>query len=559
MAPTKRAARMPTRIPTSAALAALASKARAPRTSAQATLRSAAFSEGAWTSAAAGLVSSLIDLAVARKTPDRHRVIALLADVLAGDHTSKLDRAPARERKVHEPAEERVSELVALASDKDARVRAAAAMMFAFLPGIHQEALPVLVQKAHMEQDLHVKASALVALGLAGLDVASWDALAKGAKHDFARGASAVIEARRGGRVDLTRIGAFVVAGDVGQDVFPWHHGRADALTFQLLRGSVAAASVAPAFAHAAAKHGAGSMLGGDSVWFALALAFDETTTIRRASELTPVQRGVIETLTMVPRLGQEHIYRYGVPGTHSDRLCWLGVEPLTVFERPVPGTDQPTYEWLIEARMRASDAELVARVKDMFPLEVAAEIVCGIAGRAVYGMKPLDLGAAFSFVEQAPKAALPWASRTAAALVDKYDKPGAGPFRIGNLVVYVHLLNDHSIPAKLDGLICVADLGPDVVRALIDALPEERRLAALLGGLEDSPRSKGYMAALDVAPLFTLAPRPQLARALLQSVRVAKTKGWSLTDELRETVLQVLADRASDPAIAKAMRDIKV
>ncbi len=136
---------------------------------------------GVWTGQAVMALPWLVELATQEPTPDRHRLLVLIADLVAGDHAATsatgLDRtlphvaeltSAAAPRALRQALLERLPKLLALATDIDPRLRAVVPLVTTLLPEAEAVARGPLEAALAQESVAAVKASLL--LGLARLD-----------------------------------------------------------------------------------------------------------------------------------------------------------------------------------------------------------------------------------------------------------------------------------------------------------------------------------------------------------------------------------------------------
>ena len=136
---------------------------------------------GVWTGQGVMALPWLVELVMQESTPDRHRILLLIADLVAGDHAATsatgLDRtlphiaeltSAAAPRALRQALLERLPKLLLLAKDIDARLRAVVPLVTTLLPEAEAIARGPLEAALDIESVAAVKASLL--LGLARLD-----------------------------------------------------------------------------------------------------------------------------------------------------------------------------------------------------------------------------------------------------------------------------------------------------------------------------------------------------------------------------------------------------
>jgi len=152
----------------------LASKKPADRTTAASRLSTTLLSDAG---AAAEATTALIEMALAKATPDRHRILALLADLSAGGHArlletgdfGPLEATPKKGGNTSSPraaAAAQEKEWRTLLGNTDKGLRAAAAMLLALTSSKPVDAANAVATAFLKEKDDAVKASELLALGV---------------------------------------------------------------------------------------------------------------------------------------------------------------------------------------------------------------------------------------------------------------------------------------------------------------------------------------------------------------------------------------------------------
>jgi len=222
---------------------------------------------GMWTGQGVMALPLLAELVTQEPIPDRHRLLVLIADLVAGDHAATLatgiDRtlphiaeiaSHAAPRVLRQTLLERLPRLLPLASDIDPRLRAALPLVASLLP--EAEALargPLSTALAHeLKQPRHGRANegilASLALAIGRLDRYARRAPSRALFRDpsplvagAARLAALFADPRAlaGDEGPLAAeheaaLGAFI-QHDTDRDAFPWHEARLTALLARTL------------------------------------------------------------------------------------------------------------------------------------------------------------------------------------------------------------------------------------------------------------------------------------------------------------------------------------
>jgi hypothetical protein len=542
--------------------------------------------------ATAQALPHLLDLADDLEVSERHRILALVTDLLATGHHGPLTTglhlgqeelrkryARGTARSIYKAAVEGAPVGIRLLSDGVPAVRSAAAFYLAFLYDARQDSLGAIRAQMEVEDDPHALASAAIALGmLAGYDAdESVDGVLAdlvGSEHDLVRGSAAAARLYYRSELDdasLQALQALVLLGDVGAEHFPWAYGRVDrVVTRQLIDHvpdgrRVARGLVLEAIQRTDPKGPrVGEWVGGVLEW-----TFDSRRRWRSAVDLTDDQRKVVETLTQAP-LNTVAFSAYGIPTLPGERRRWLGLEP--------PGPLDETIVVDLDGEERARPLAEVLNLlvqRGETPQDVHQRLsavfddmqILGIYGEwyaQVYGINTPSMPAfresLFDAFEAAGPQAAEWAAEMAEYLLPRIPPdrlPGKGPPILGNLVLR-GLYRDGSGPMdpRHEPLLAVGGRYDEDALAL---LPMERREPILVGVLLDPskpPKTEHYRV-LSGARLLPVCPTQAVASAVLQLMDAIRQRPYPLTQEKKalEVGNQALAEAARHtPEIASLL-----
>ena len=214
---------------------------------------------GRWTGQGAIALPWLAELVTQEPIPDRHRLLVLIADLVAGDHaatsTTGLDRtlpyvaetaSHAAARSLRQNLVERLPRLIGMSSDIDARLRAAMPLVATLLP--ESEAVARGPLSAALAKETVAAARASQLIGIGRLDryarkspsrahFGDASPLVAGAARLAALFADPRALAGEEGPLAADHEAALVafIRCEVERDAFPWHDGRLAALVARTL------------------------------------------------------------------------------------------------------------------------------------------------------------------------------------------------------------------------------------------------------------------------------------------------------------------------------------
>lgn len=544
----------------------LEEEAEEKRANALVILRQGLVAKGQWCSASLPAAELLIELAVS-DGPGRPQALALLADILCGDHRRAIGVGP----QVYEDSDaqsvsgllrSRSDELLSCLTASDSRLREAAGPLVAFLPAL--DMTKVVHVFAH-ETDPRVRASLMLAL-VHQLDWPKVEELLDGASpgNDEEAGVGAVARLGWDAACDASAVGAALVdmlCQTKEGPAFAWAQGSY-AVVLELVvenrgRGDLVLDAL---LAGLAARDDWTRCRGVTKPILSFAgfvARWPKRTEAAPPNELTDEQRRVAEAISSkegLPWVG------HGLPRSAFERLRWLGITPPGPLDRPVGPMQEPL--WRALKKLSAApdwDSEQVPELVEQLPALERIAVLGELCLNVYWAAADMDDDVLTERFEVEVRAHVRELGNRWVDFVDEVynvttpeygQLPGlGGPF--GQAIFYGLTANGIALKPEWKTLV---PWGGSGVRELIGSLPRDFASDALYTRLASTYPERHMSMGVDrVLPLLDLVPTERLAELVL--AKMLSKDGRSRVRDL-EVALASLRDLAkSEPGIRAALQ----
>ncbi|MEQ8279112.1 MAG: hypothetical protein RMA76_16900 [Deltaproteobacteria bacterium] len=378
-------------------LAGLTSRSENKRLRDLSALRELLFAPGVWTDAGVDALPRLVEIAAsAAPKAQRGAVLLLAADTYTAGHFN--DVGAGLDGAIGEAFESGLglraaqigaslrADIAALVGDDDARVRAAAALMLAFVSSEREASLAAIADQLATESSAPAAASLAIAYGLLARTTESpdWAPLERRLEDDDDLVRAATRIALLDHRDDGAESEALLLHGLIEDAEFTWCDGSADQLTFLRLLAVRGEDAAVEAMRRRVAEHVDHPRAGWWAFW-ALERRFEPAAELIVASDLDDAQRDLLAAIS--ERELDTHFVRFGVPDSVAVRRRWLGLDPPTPIDAPmeVDGATVPAWQ----ARLKLGLSDWVIAVRD----QLAPAVRLGVVAETFDGVhRPVEL-----------------------------------------------------------------------------------------------------------------------------------------------------------------------
>jgi hypothetical protein len=539
---------------------ALATGDASARAKALASLEKALWTSEQWFSAGPPATDLLLDVAAGGGEPAA-LALALVVDILTANHLRSIGTGfdpkviSSRDAKaVHARVVARVETVLGALGAKEPTVRAAAALLLAFLDDASDRSLAALRRSVDAEADAGAKASMLLALAHVGRSQAHDQDLARiesgraAGQPVLIRGAAAlarlIVDARATVKSMRDELVPWVCL-DVERTVFPWGRGGTDRVYLPVTRrrdeaeradaADIAAASVEVApeapLPPVEERHTAPPTAVERAAYALIVLAgfterFPEKE-IALPEDLTPTQRRAAEALASrdgIRRLG------WGLPPSGRDRRRWLGLVPAGPLEKRIRfSSDGAEHEWPVWKVWRASFARdktvpIPSAVREALSATELLAAVAEVSGLMAYEIRHAKITSppeVSEMVNAAGASAIPWARSFAEEAVPLFARAPvpetgmvASPLSNLQLAVILPMFRaGQPLESWLDPLV---PHGPaDFARPVLESLDPARREAIAYARLARVANPASDIGVETLMPIVDLVPSERIIAIL--------------------------------------------